>query len=136
MCRVIVIDDNPMDHLIMRKTLERFDIFHDALFSFSGEAIIAFLEECYDEPAVLPDLIFLDLNMPFSGRAFLQHMEVLYKSLHKQPAIYILSSSIDPADKELVNAYEFVKDFLVKPVSTEALFFIESAYRSEKRLAS
>ncbi|WP_345212006.1 hypothetical protein [Mucilaginibacter gynuensis] len=120
----------------MKKTLERFDIFRDAIFTFNGGPIISFLEEFHDEPAVLPNLIFLDLNMPFSGREFLRHLEILYTSLHKQPDVYILSSSIDPTDKALVDEYDFVKGFLSKPVSTEALFRIENAYQSEKRLAS
>jgi CheY-like chemotaxis protein len=68
----------------------------------------------------LPDVILLDLNMPtLDGWQFLEAFELL--QIKKKIAIFILSSSIDPADVELTKKYEFVKNYLMKPITTSKL---------------
>jgi len=64
----------------------------------------------------LPDVIFLDLNMPImDGWAFLDKFVLL--PLKYKPKVYIVSSSIDSSDGEKAKTYDIVKNFISKPFS-------------------
>jgi CheY-like chemotaxis protein len=68
----------------------------------------------------LPDVIFLDLNMPImDGWEFLD--EFIKLPMENKPRVYIVSSSIDNQDIEKAKGYDIVKDFIVKPLSDAIL---------------
>ncbi|MFW5762304.1 MAG: response regulator [Cyclobacteriaceae bacterium] len=81
------------------------------------------LEELYahvDNPDNLPDLILLDINMPMvDAWEFIETFKKI--SLPKKIYIYIVSSSIDPADRKKATEYPEVEDFIEKPVNSEKL---------------
>ncbi|HRE77360.1 MAG TPA: response regulator [Flavobacterium sp.] len=67
-------------------------------------------------------MLFLDINMPtLSGWEFLHSFNSLPDSIKKQFDIYMLSSSIDPADIERAKLNPLVTDFIEKPINREAL---------------
>ncbi len=137
MISVLMIDDNPIEHLIMQKMFDKFKLFHNASHSLDARLSMDFFEKNYCSVDLLPDVIFLDLNMPgFSGWDFLNSFELIYKQIKKPIDIYIISSSIDPKDKMLVDKYAFVKANICKPVKIETLLNLHSLYQSTKRVAS
>ncbi|MCK0157274.1 response regulator [Cellulophaga sp. F20128] len=82
----------------------------------------------------LPDIIFLDLNMPImNGWEFLDEFTKL--PMEKRPRVYIVSFSIDKQDVQKAYTYEIVKDFIEKPLSFEILTdlfkTIEAEYEAE-----
>ncbi|WP_345949241.1 response regulator [Mucilaginibacter sp. PAMB04274] len=122
MAKLIMIDDNPIEHLIMKKMFERYAIFPDAVHSLDGRSVISFLKEHLKIIEALPDLIFLDLYMPeYSGWDFLEDLKLLYPYLAKPIPVYIVSSSIDPLDHTRASRFSFLKSFVVKPLSKESL---------------
>lgn len=136
MCKTIVIDDNPMEHVILQKMFERYDLFPQNTHSFNGESVISFMEENYDDAELLPDVIFLDLNMPYSGWDFMGHLLPLVPALAKVPQVYIITSSIDANDKQRAAGYDFVKGYLTKPLKKDELSHLYSAFSPISRLAS
>lgn len=137
MCELLLIDDNPMDHLIMQKMLNRYELFKDSAHCLDGRIIVEFLTEYQSQPEHLPDIIITDLNMPhFSGWDFLEQFSALYASLHKTIDVYVLSSSPNPADVTRATRYPFVKDFYRKPVTRECLERLYLKYRNLERVAS
>ena len=136
MCELLMIDDNPMDHLIMQKMLNKYELFKDSAHCLDGRIIIEFLNEYKSQPQHLPDIIITDLNMPqFTGWEFLEQFKALYPSLKKNIDVYILSSSANPADKMRAKLYPFVKDFYCKPVTRESLERLYLRYRNLERIA-
>ena len=122
MCKLVMIDDNQMEHLIMQRMFDGYELFPDASHSLDARLILEFLAKHAKLEALLPDVIFLDLNMPeFSGWDFLTQFEILRPLLKKQIAIYIVSSSIDLDEIARAKAYPFVKDYLSKPIKKETL---------------
>lgn len=70
----------------------------------------------------IPKVILLDLNMPvMDGWQFLTELGKHHFPNLKDTTIYIVSSSINPADLERSKAIELVSDFLIKPVNFDQL---------------
>jgi CheY-like chemotaxis protein len=84
-------------------------------FNDAQEAVQQLSEKCHDHQ-LLPDVIFVDLNMPkLDGRQFLDAYMLL--PLKKKITIFILTSSTDPSDLELIKKYDIVQDYLMKPIT-------------------
>lgn len=122
MCKVVLIDDNPIDHYIMRTMLYNNDACKQATYTFDGNMIIEFIEENKSCANLLPDVIFLDLTMPdFSGWEFLEKFEKLKTGLNKHVQLYVMTSSVRESDKERSSRYECVSSFISKPLSKQLL---------------
>ena len=71
----------------------------------------------------VPDVILLDLNMPImDGWQFLD--EFVKIKCEKEIHIYIVSSSVDPADRKRVDNYQNISNFILKPISKKELEMI------------
>ncbi|MDB5145865.1 MAG: response regulator [Mucilaginibacter sp.] len=122
MCKLVLIDDNPIDHYIMRTMLHNNEACKQATYTFDGSMILEFMEENKSATDLLPDVIFLDLTMPdFSGWEFLDKFEKLKDSLKKQVELYVMTSSVRESDKERSSKYGCVSSFISKPLSKQAL---------------
>src|SRR3569623_2002010 len=98
MSKLILIDDEPIFHKIVQMTLKHSELSNQATYCYDGEFVLEYLEENHSESKSLPDYIFVDLYMPFSGWDFLNRFQKMYRSLKKNINIYIVSSSVDPRD--------------------------------------
>lgn len=119
---IFIIDDDELLCFILKKqisryqTLEIWDTAHD------GEKALEILAKAGEAERVPPDIILLDLNMPImDGWEFLEAFTPLKMNLAKQPKICILSSSINPADREKSKIYPEVIEFFTKPLQEEKL---------------
>src|SRR6185503_5175397 len=127
MSKLLMIDDNPLEHFILQKMLNRYDLFKDAVHYYDGREVLRLLKKQND----LPDLIFLDLNMPcLSGLDFLKQFDTLYPSFKNPISIYIFSSSANYTDRSRTMAYPFVKGFYAKPMKREQLELLYMVYRN------
>ncbi len=70
--------------------------------------------------SAIPDVILLDINMPIlDGWQFLDGIITI--KVIKKITIFIVTSSIDPRDKEKAKSYSNVKNFVVKPITQDKL---------------
>jgi CheY-like chemotaxis protein len=122
MKKLIFIDDSPLDHFILKRILNKYKLPYDVSCSSSGAEILDLLNRNRSDMDSLPDIILLDLYMPkFNGWEFLEKTRRIYPCLSKPVKIYILSSSINPADITQAMQYPFVKSFIFKPITRETL---------------
>lgn len=117
---IYIIDDDEIFVFVLRKLLEKSDHFDEVVNIGNGREAIEILRNQFDKNQQLPDLIFLDLNMPvLDGWQFLDEVEQL--SFKDRLKIHIISSSIDAREIEKAKEYSCVKSFVSKPVKASWL---------------
>jgi CheY-like chemotaxis protein len=126
---VMLIDDNEIDNLINQKMIEAASI-ADNIYTHTGaKSAIEFLknmEKLEVAEKVLPDVIFLDIDMPLmDGFQFLDEFEKLSNVAKRKCKIVMLTSSINPQDFNRSKKYENVKLYLNKPLSHESIIKLE-----------
>ncbi|HSF54067.1 MAG TPA: response regulator [Algoriphagus sp.] len=70
-----------------------------------------------------PGIIFLDINMPgMNGWDFLAKYRELSKDIHDRSVVVMLSTSLNPDDREKAASIPAVKEFVSKPLTPEAFW--------------
>ena len=126
---VMLIDDNEIDNLINQKMIEAAAITENIYTHTAAKSAIEFLknmERLEVADKVLPDVIFLDIDMPLmDGFQFLDEFEKLSTVAKKKCKIVMLTSSINPQDFNRSKKYTNVKLYLNKPLSHESILNLE-----------
>jgi CheY-like chemotaxis protein len=96
--RILLIEDEPDDQEIFLETLDELDPTVGWAIACSGREGLAILTKFHPE---LPDLIFLDLNIPMiDGTEFLQKIRTEKRyAIYKDIPIVILSSNTNQREK-------------------------------------
>lgn len=78
------------------------------------DALMAF----ENTPDQLPEVLFLDINMPvMNGWELLEELKLAPGIIRKKVQIHILTSSIAPEDLNLSKTYGFIKGYITKPLT-------------------
>lgn len=118
-----LIDDDPIHVFITKKQIELLGIVEQVIVFNNGKDAFDYMQSLIDKKEKLPEIIFLDLNMPlWDGWRFLDEFT---KIIEQQTTnIYILSSSNNKADLEKAQKYSLINNYLVKPIKQSQLMTI------------
>jgi CheY-like chemotaxis protein len=120
--RVLLIDDNDIDNFINERMITTNLFSKEVIVKNSADAALQFLKENEGNDAVMPQLIFLDLNMPvMDGFGFLAEFEKLSEKIKKTAKVIVLSSSISPEDINRASTNQYVVKYVNKPLNEKYL---------------
>ncbi len=118
--RYYIIEDNEIDQYMFKCVLNKNGVASSSIQVFNnGREGCTFLHRHAGDTDKLPDVIFLDINMPLvNGWDFLDEFRKLKPQLSKKNIrIYMVSSSIDKMDMQKARISKDVTGYLVKPIT-------------------
>lgn len=124
-----IIDDDPIFIYGTKRMIKETDFCNSVIVFNNGEDALLGLKEAYKIDYELPQVIFLDLNMPImNGWEFLDELIKLPNTSLNNTVIYVTSSSVDPRDIERVKEYELISNYILKPITPNDLEMVLNTY--------
>lgn len=112
---VCIIDDDPMHVFITKKYVELSGFVESVLVCKDGKDAYDTLTCLLTNNSKLPEVIFLDLNMPiWDGWYFLD--EFVKIPIQQKITIYLLTSSNNEEDLLRAKKYSLSSNYLIKPL--------------------
>lgn len=123
-----LIDDDFIHQFGMKRMIQRYQPTAKVIEFSNGLDAINFFKAALGGDD-LPELIFLDINMPvMNGWEFMDEFVKIRPGLSKKIDIYILSSSTDSHDIQKAKSNPAITGYIVKPLTPQLLqrmFFTE-----------
>jgi CheY-like chemotaxis protein len=130
--KILFVDDDPITLMLCKKVIAKSSFANEIATAQDGEEALKYFNTLkYDSTKKItdkiPQLIFLDLNMPvMGGWEFLDHFTSDAYDEFSETKVIILSSTIDPEDLERAKKHPVIIDFLSKPITTSMLEYLKS----------
>jgi CheY-like chemotaxis protein len=119
---VMLVDDNDTDNFISKRIIEITNFANEVIVKSSGKSALDYLSENKNNIDALPEIIFLDINMPIvDGFVFLYEFETFNDTIKDKCKVIILSSSDNKRDIDKIVNNDYVIKFITKPLTETAL---------------
>jgi CheY-like chemotaxis protein len=114
------VDNDEVYLFLIKKMIEKKYNAGNVLEFFNGLEAIEFIKENIEDTHLLPDIIFLDINMPvMDGWEFIESFKRIKNEIRKPVTIYMVSSSVDDADIDRAKNIKEISEFICKPMTIE-----------------
>lgn len=118
---VLLIDDSIPINYFHKIIVEKSGIALSCIAVNNGQEALDYLQVKQDAQERLPELIFVDINMPvMDGWGFLETFRAKHQSILKEVFTVMLTTSINPDDREKAKKLE-VPNYLQKPLTVQVL---------------
>lgn len=127
---ILLVDDDEATNFLNTRVIKKVDPEVDIQVAYNGKEALEYLKGfAPGEACRVPNLIFLDINMPgMDGWEFLEEYKKLPDEQTKKIRILMLTTSMNPdEEKRAINIPE-VKGFINKPLTPEKLERIINVY--------
>jgi two-component system, chemotaxis family, chemotaxis protein CheY len=126
---VALVDDDRIYQFTTERLLQRLDVHVQFLWFRDGEEALGYLTAHANDAERLPDILIVDINMPFlDGWQFLDAFLNKKSEFAKAIDIYMVSSSNDERERARAKETAGVLDYVEKPITKEKLAFILSQH--------
>lgn len=125
---VLLVDDDKDCNFFHQRLLKRMNCTESIEIALDGKMGLDFLKSRKNKP----EIIFLDINMPkMNGWEFLVEYEKLSEEDKAKTVVVMVTSSLNPDDKNKAETFGSVKNFNTKYLDKEAVEKIIKKYFPE-----
>jgi CheY-like chemotaxis protein len=128
---ILLVDDDEPTNFLNKLILEEMDCARHIKVAENGVRALEYLQKTNegDENYPLPELIFLDINMPaMNGWEFLERYSKLLKEQKAEVVIVMLTTSLNPDDRQKANEFAEVTGFENKPLTFDKVVELLEKY--------
>jgi len=126
---IMLVDDNHDDNFFHEREIKKNNPETNVIAKNTGMEALEFLKSKKDITDVQPDLILLDINMPgMNGWEFLREYNQLDKKLQSNVIVIMLTTSDNPDDEARSKTWNFVSEYITKPLTKEKMQVIVNKY--------
>lgn len=119
---LLIIDDDELFQFVASALIGQTNLVGKLKIISNGSEALNFLKTNTLKPEEIPDVIFLDIEMPvIDGWKFIEEFAKLLPGFDKKIRLFLLTVSIDPKDFEHAKSIPIVSGFIVKPLSKETI---------------
>jgi len=126
---IMLVDDNHADNFFHEREIKKNNKATIVITKNSGLEALNYLKSTENTENILPDLIFLDINMPgMNGWEFLNEYHLLEKGIQSKVIVIMLTTSDNPDDEAKAKNWDFISAFITKPLTKEIMEDITEKY--------
>ncbi len=126
---VLLIDDDEINNMVCSKIIQKNNFASHVVTSLGGRQALAYLRQAITDATPLPDVIFLDINMPvMNGWDFLDQFGQIPELQDQNILLIMLSSSSSSEDIDRAANYPQVAQYITKPLTAAHLAQIKQTF--------
>jgi CheY-like chemotaxis protein len=126
---IMLVDDNQDDNFFHEREIKKTNLAINVIAKKTGLEALDYLKSKKVIAYMQPDLIFLDINMPgMNGWEFLKEYNQLDNKLQSEVIVIMLTTSDNPDDESKAKTWDFVSDYITKPLTKEKMEVIVNKY--------
>jgi len=119
---ILLVDDDEATNFIHEMVIKQMNCTENIVVRENGIEALEYLKSTIEGKHPQPDLIFLDINMPaMDGWEFLEEYKSLPKNQLAKSVVVMLTTSLNPEDKDKAEIIPFISRFMSKPLTKELL---------------
>ncbi|MEM7658427.1 MAG: response regulator [Bacteroidota bacterium] len=124
--RLLLIDDDEVNNLLFVRMVKEHRFMVSCATSLNGKKALKKLDRIVQKGGYeFPDIIIVDLLMPImDGFEFLTVYQEKYAADYPDTRVFMVSSSIDPRDKQKAKEFSCVTNFVSKPLTLDSFRLI------------
>jgi len=117
---ICIIDDDKIYQFLLTNIINSNKLAEEIITLSNGEKAIQYLSNNRAIDENIPDVIFLDVNMPImDGWQFIEEYAGIKKEIKKKIVIIMFSSSLNLIDIERARKINEISDYIVKLIKLE-----------------
>lgn len=121
--RLLLIDDDEVNNLLFVRMVKHHRLMVSSSTSLNGKKALKKLDRIVQKGGYeFPDIVIVDLIMPImDGFEFLEAYQERFAEQYPDTRVFMVSTSIDPRDKQRAKEFDCVTNFISKPLSIDSL---------------
>ena len=118
----LLVDDDRATNFFNKSIVSRHSDIKEVVTKENATRALAYLDKASKGLATIPDIIFLDLNMPaMNGWEFITEFQKLDSNFTSKIKLVILTTSSNPDDFMRSQDIEAIDDYINKPLSLKLI---------------